>query len=315
MKFLFKNHRGQATVEYFLLIVVVISLGLGVSGPLGRALSRFSSALIGVDGYYSCLIKKGLLPPANCDNKVQISITGLSALSKNSTGLAGKSYSGLGSSKNNTLSNATNSSSNTTGASSGTSSNKNNKYSKARSKSKNTSKNRAANSNFAVNSSASEPGSSSAQQAFQKRSIRFKQKRKRKKRGKGSGQKDSSSLTDGSSKKLKGFSKIKNTTQQNVTYNSSTGEGYLGTEIVFIQPPREEVFKVEKQAGSAKKASNKAAEKSKTSKIQAIKDKKKIKNLDEGFNFQKWIKYFFLVTIIMIILAVIFSQIMEFQKE
>ena len=56
------NPKGQATVEYILLITFVITLALGVGGPFGRLLKDFSGALVGPKGYYACLTKNGLLP-------------------------------------------------------------------------------------------------------------------------------------------------------------------------------------------------------------------------------------------------------------
>ena len=63
-----KNKKGQATVEYFLLLVVVISLALSIGGPLGKRLKKFSGALVGPQGYYACLTKEGLLPVSSSGN-------------------------------------------------------------------------------------------------------------------------------------------------------------------------------------------------------------------------------------------------------
>ena len=59
---------GQAVTEYVLLIVVVITLGVAVGGPLSRGIRAFGQALIGKDGYYGCLTKEGKLPGAMYTN-------------------------------------------------------------------------------------------------------------------------------------------------------------------------------------------------------------------------------------------------------
>ena len=58
----FKKNQGQATVEYLLLIVVVITLALSIGTPLGNWIGEQSRVLLGPDGYYGCLMEHGALP-------------------------------------------------------------------------------------------------------------------------------------------------------------------------------------------------------------------------------------------------------------
>ena len=63
MKRLFKNKKGQATVEYLLLIVVIIALALSIGRPLGDYLTSLSGAMLGPDdSYYACLLEQAELP-------------------------------------------------------------------------------------------------------------------------------------------------------------------------------------------------------------------------------------------------------------
>ena len=57
-----RNSAGQATVEYILLIVIVVAIALAVKGPLGERLGEFSGKMVGEDGYYACLMERGYLP-------------------------------------------------------------------------------------------------------------------------------------------------------------------------------------------------------------------------------------------------------------
>lgn len=53
------NHRGQAVIEYILLLVIVVSLILGMRGVFS-SMNSFMSDMIG--GYVSCLMEYGELP-------------------------------------------------------------------------------------------------------------------------------------------------------------------------------------------------------------------------------------------------------------
>ena len=70
-----KRNTGQATVEYLLLIVVIIALALSVGRPLGDYLQGLSGAMLGPDdSYYACLMEKAELPgsPVSCGNYADI---------------------------------------------------------------------------------------------------------------------------------------------------------------------------------------------------------------------------------------------------
>ena len=77
---LFPPSRGQATVEYILLIALVIFIALLIGGPLGKYLTAFSGVFFEKDnGYYACLTKEGRLPGdsiANCSNSASLLIGG-----------------------------------------------------------------------------------------------------------------------------------------------------------------------------------------------------------------------------------------------
>ena len=86
--FVFKiwaSSKGQATVEYILLLVVVMAIALGIGGPLGRHLKNFSGAIVGPDGYYACLTKAGRLPgdpiASSCGSYSALSLTYLGRIS------------------------------------------------------------------------------------------------------------------------------------------------------------------------------------------------------------------------------------------
>jgi len=63
MKQILKQRQGQATVEYLLLIAVVIFLAVSIGRPLGDYLTGLSGAMLGPDdSYYACLMEKAELP-------------------------------------------------------------------------------------------------------------------------------------------------------------------------------------------------------------------------------------------------------------
>ena len=56
------SKKGQATVEYLLLAVVVITIGKAVVSPMGKNLQEWASKMLGPNGYYACLMEYGLIP-------------------------------------------------------------------------------------------------------------------------------------------------------------------------------------------------------------------------------------------------------------
>lgn len=71
MRLLLKKNRGQATVEYLLLIVVIIALALSIGRPLGDYLTKLSGAMLGPDdSYYACLMENAQLPGQACQSHI-----------------------------------------------------------------------------------------------------------------------------------------------------------------------------------------------------------------------------------------------------
>ena len=58
----FHSQKGQATVEYILLAVVVIIIGKFVVSPMGQVLQEWATKMLGPKGYYACLMEHGLIP-------------------------------------------------------------------------------------------------------------------------------------------------------------------------------------------------------------------------------------------------------------
>lgn len=56
------QNRGQAIVEYTLILSLVILLATGLLMPLHKGFEALGFGLFGPDGYFSCLLKTGLLP-------------------------------------------------------------------------------------------------------------------------------------------------------------------------------------------------------------------------------------------------------------
>ena len=87
---------GQAVTEYILILVVVISLGIVVGGPLSQSIRNLGSSLLGKEGYYGCLTREGLLPGAEyvgekCQNpqsQLSMALQGLDQIT-NSSGFGG----------------------------------------------------------------------------------------------------------------------------------------------------------------------------------------------------------------------------------
>lgn len=74
MRQILKQRRGQATVEYLLLIAVVIALALSIGKPLGNYLKGLSGAMLGPDNsYYACLMEHAELPgnSVSCQAKLE----------------------------------------------------------------------------------------------------------------------------------------------------------------------------------------------------------------------------------------------------
>ena len=54
--------KGQATVEYLLLAVIIIIIGKVIVSPMGKSLQEWATKMLGPKGYYACLLEHGLIP-------------------------------------------------------------------------------------------------------------------------------------------------------------------------------------------------------------------------------------------------------------
>ena len=61
-KIFFHSKKGQATVEYLLLAVVIIVIGKVVVSPMGKTLQAWATKMLGPKGYYACLMEYGQIP-------------------------------------------------------------------------------------------------------------------------------------------------------------------------------------------------------------------------------------------------------------
>ncbi|MCY4512791.1 MAG: hypothetical protein OXB86_03800, partial [Bdellovibrionales bacterium] len=61
-KMLLHSKKGQATVEYLLLAVVIIMIGRVIVSPMGQVLQEWATKMLGPKGYYACLMEHGLIP-------------------------------------------------------------------------------------------------------------------------------------------------------------------------------------------------------------------------------------------------------------
>ena len=94
-----RRNTGQATVEYLLLIVVVIALALSIGKPLGDYLIGFSSSMLGPeDSYYACLTELAKLPgdPVSCGDERSLLLSSAGDLKIPSTTPGGGGGSGGG---------------------------------------------------------------------------------------------------------------------------------------------------------------------------------------------------------------------------
>ena len=303
--------RGQATVEYILLLVVVMLIAFGIGGPLGRHLKAFSGAMVGPEGYYACLTQEGLLPgdtsASNCAAHSNLALGHLGDISSGeafneSTGLgAGNNFSGNNSDKGNS-----------------------NKDSVAedskKSKNKASSKHRAKNTGSSSgneNSGATGSGQASSgdflnrQDAFLASLNEIKDKKKRTNKKKRFRRKSKGTSVEDP------FKNNKKTKTKSSRSRVSQGEGYLGDQNYF-EPEEEEkqrVFKVTSENKKTNKGTNKE-EKDKS----RIQDRKptgdgNLNDENRGMDFSGFLKYLIIAIMIIALVVVIFSQVMEYQNR
>ena len=325
------SFKGQATVEYILLLVVVITIALGIGGPLGRHLRDFSGALLGPGGYYACLTEEGLLPgtsqcePKNIPN-LNITIAGGggpgsgSDDSRDSDGSGSSDDSGdsdgSGSSDDSGGSDGFGSSDDS-GGSDGSDSNASS--SKGDSSGRNKSSRHKAGNGEGSSSGAGELSGQNSSEELSERQSRFladsrdsrSKKKGRKKRGKRkkrirAGEDDL--MGNQFKKNKKGYKRTKSKMRINRTV------GYLGEQMDFEEEESPPIFKVEGQV-KTKGADKSEEKKGKLVKDQQTTSKTELKEDNRGINFSAFLKYIVIAIIIIAILIVIFSQIMEYQSR
>ena len=313
MEFLKRKHifksfslsKGQATVEYILLLVVVVTIALVIGGPLGRHLKNFSGAMIGPGGYYSCLTKQGLLPGANsasaCGSSLAIGTLSLSTIEGGGSGEGSGGGPGGGSSGKDS----------SDGDNSLKEANSGDKKSKKRKSSRHRSRNRASLGSEGGGGQGFLPNNAQRQATFlsdskDKNSKKNKQKKSNRHRAGEDG------LTGNQ------FKKAKNKQKRKRKVRISRGEAYLGDQIYFVEEEEKNsqpVFQVTEEG--KKRNANLAEEKKKTSRIQNAKttDEGQLKEENTGLNFNGFLKYLVIAIIIIVILMIVFSQIMEYQSK
>ena len=309
---------GQATVEYILLIVIVMAIALAVKGPLGDRLGKFSGSIVGSDGYYACLMERGYLPEdprtSECAQHKDLATATLkegSAGGSDAEGSRGKEAGSSGSGD---------SLSSSPGGSEGDSSSESE-----------------GSGGIEGSSGTEDLGGVSDQSASPKRHLA--------RRGSGSSgegsvdtspasfepgwvskgqlEEDSEESDDGNSRSKSraqstgsGFNNSKaGYKKSRFRAGSSGAEGYLGERIYDEESPNKEVFKVEEIAtGTAGSETQGDSNKTKWMN-EAQKKGEESKDKPKRWNFLAFIKYFLIAALIILLLAIIFSQVMEYQSR
>ncbi len=285
---------GQATVEYLLLLVVVIVIARFILTPLGKGLAEFSGALLGPDGYYYCLMTNGLVPSfeiitdkatgkkLDCRNlKLEAQASFNSEIDSIDKGLRKAGHSASGESERR---------------------NGNENMETIDSDSKNKGEANAKNKRKGGSAGQDTGGGSSSLSRLNK-----KKKKRRKKRIKVSDEKNFKSEFE------KRRRRKKKRTNNNL---DSGGSGEVTTTIIYIDDEEENkrpaIFKSSKSTAEDIKEDGK-----KGSLIMgpATESKRTLSNKEEGFELGRFLKYLIIAAIIIAILLVIFSQVMEFQNR
>ena len=333
--------RGQATVEYLLLIVVVIAIATGIGGPLGRHLSDFVGALLGPDGYYACLTEKGKLPgtPECSGEGINLAFNSLDQISSGEDGKESSSGNNnktgnnkSGNSNNNNKSGNDNNNKEGdlneegTGSSAGNDSQdggKSFKSGRSKEKNKNTSRHKAGASsgnsslgsegNLADSSSGDSSDSPSSFSAFPASDFSSKKiKRKKRKRG--------GSAHGRGSKEESGEGQFNGGDQgyKRIRVRAGSAQGYLGAAYGQEEEQKKQgkpVFKMAQAEGTATRASE--ADPKKAKMISNRKPDKKTLEDDKikGMNFSGFLKYLVIAILLIVVIIVIFSQVMEYQSR
>lgn len=303
----FSFRRGQATVEYILLLVVVMAIAFGIGGPLGRHLKDFSGSLLGPQGYYACLTKEGVLPKGVYGSSGTNPCGNYSALAGNH--LKGVSSGGSFTTGSGRGSGGFGGSSSSGGTDEGDSESGNSKEGDSFRHRINNGSGDSRSSERSGSAGEDLNNSIGNQDSFLAGGGRKKRiKRKRKKRLKISG--DGS--VGGSFKKKKGGDK-RTKSEIPVQYE----EAYLGDGT--YSDDTEDNQAVFKAFDQGKKAGAEAeAEEEKNTQLipnRKLSKTSEIEDDNKGLNFSKFLKYLIIAIMIIVILVVIFSQIMEYQSR
>ena len=318
-----KSSSGQATVEYLLIMMVVVALVLGIAGPLGRHLKGFSGALVGPEGYYGCLTERGLLPgdsrAADCGSHVNVALDNLSQIDGGTLGRGGNKGSS-GSGNKGTFGgsgNISDSDSDLPGSDSKDGNSDPDSSSFPASKNFDSSRNKNPKRHKAKNSSDSGLDSGDSLSAGDRNSPGSFQalsssgnKKKKKNRPSNQDLVSEDQAAGGFNQGQEGYKRDK------FRAGRAGGEGYLG-ESFEAEEENKEVFRAKESVRSTGADSESTPEDSKKSWIpdrgpsqEGSEDKK-----GRAFNLGFFLKYFVIVALVVVILIVIFSQVMEYQSR
>ncbi|MGI9549398.1 MAG: hypothetical protein ACR2M7_05460 [Bdellovibrionales bacterium] len=285
---------GQATVEYILLLVIVVLLARFVLSPLGEGVKQYSGALVGPGGYYSCLMEHGGVPghddiedvatgeKLDCgESKLKASAGWNSELGSIEPGLQ---------------------------------------------KASSASDHSDSSKNEASKEKKTKDPSSSPQQISNSSSKRGS------KRGSSAGGDSSSNLKAASSTKIKRKKRIRKTKrafkEEYKKPSTKTGTSEIEdfgsskkrtVSVIIIDAEEEEEKKRSSLFRSEKKAAQQADEKTKKKGHLIASAKRgtdgKASEIDGKLPFEKFLKYLIILAILVAIFLVVFSQVMEFQNR
>ena len=297
----FSSKSGQATIEYLLLVAVVVLLARLILTPLGEGLRQFSGALVGPDGYYACLMENGLIPGFE---KIT---TGGGELDCRNQSIEAQA---LLTAKIGSINSTLNSSGNLSRTGSNSQANRDKAAAAAKKqaeKNKNSAKNKEKGGDTGA-SSRSSSNRSAGQNAGQSRISKFKE-RKRRARVKNRAGSDQGGFESEYAKKSKSAEK-----RTKKRFKTSRAQGFLGTFYIDDEEElgRPRVFRSE----SVNQSSSQKNEKKRSF---ATNSQRKVAEANakptEGFALGNFLKYLIIAGIIVSILLVIFSQVMEFQNR
>ena len=304
--------KGQATVEYLLITILVVSLAAVIGGPLGAYLKNFSGGLIGPTGYYACLTEKGLLPEPSSSNLCSASLTNLSFTAVNrpifggtprSGGAPGSGEDSPGKGSSGENGNVNDSSKNNSRAGS-----RGSRFSRYRSGSSG----RGSNNRYGTLGPGGEGVLQEGSQADSRSRFNIKKSQSRKDKNKKRSRIAKSSLAGSSFKKNnKGYKKIKIEDEELIEEG-----GYLGTKIIFEKnTEKQKAFKMKASEIQKKSSINEEGKSPQIIKDQLKKKSLQIDSEDKGFDFGNFLKYLFIAILILTILLVAFFQFMEYQNQ